>query len=90
MKALVLGVGMQGKAVIRDLSQSDLIDEIIAADVFPAITEDTILCPGRIAESDDALPIPRCCTMNDLGRPITRHDEQTGYRGRIVSRRKTA
>ena len=33
MKALVLGVGLQGKAVIHDLEQSSLISEIIAADI---------------------------------------------------------
>jgi saccharopine dehydrogenase-like NADP-dependent oxidoreductase len=33
MKALVLGAGLQGKAVIHDLEQSSLISEIIAADM---------------------------------------------------------
>ena len=33
MKALVLGLGLQGKAVIHDLSQSGLVDEIIGADM---------------------------------------------------------
>jgi lysine 6-dehydrogenase len=33
MKALVLGLGLQGKAVIHDLSQSSLVDEIIGADM---------------------------------------------------------
>jgi len=33
MKALVLGVGLQGKAVIHDLEQSSLISEIVAADM---------------------------------------------------------
>ena len=33
MKAIVLGIGIQGKAVVHDLSQSDLIDEIIAVDI---------------------------------------------------------
>ncbi len=33
MKALVLGLGLQGKAVIHDLSQSKLVDEIIGADL---------------------------------------------------------
>lgn len=42
MKALVLGVGMQGKAVIRDLSQSPLIDKIIAADVLPMAAEEHV------------------------------------------------
>jgi len=31
-KALVLGVGLQGKAVIHDLDRSPLIGEIVAAD----------------------------------------------------------
>lgn len=33
MKVLVLGMGLQGKAVVHDLEQSSLIDEIIVADV---------------------------------------------------------
>jgi saccharopine dehydrogenase-like NADP-dependent oxidoreductase len=32
MKALVLGIGLQGKAVVHDLDKSRLITEIIAAD----------------------------------------------------------
>jgi lysine 6-dehydrogenase len=39
MKALVLGLGLQGKAVIHDLSQSDLVDEIIGADLDTASAE---------------------------------------------------
>jgi saccharopine dehydrogenase-like NADP-dependent oxidoreductase len=33
MKALVFGLGLQGKAVIHDLEQSDAVSEIVAADV---------------------------------------------------------
>jgi len=33
MKALVLGIGLQGKAVIHDLEQSPLITQILAADL---------------------------------------------------------
>ncbi len=33
MKAIVIGTGLQGKAVIHDLEQSELISEIIAADL---------------------------------------------------------
>ena len=33
MKAMVLGMGLQGKAVIHDLEQSDLISRIFAADI---------------------------------------------------------
>ncbi len=36
MKALVLGLGLQGKAVIHDLSQSGLVDDIIGADLDTA------------------------------------------------------
>ncbi len=36
MKAMVLGMGLQGKAVIHDLESSDRIDEIFAADLFPS------------------------------------------------------
>lgn len=39
MKALVLGLGLQGKAVIHDLSQSDLVDDIIGADMDTASAE---------------------------------------------------
>lgn len=39
MKALVLGLGLQGKAVIHDLSQSLLVDEIIGADMNTASAE---------------------------------------------------
>lgn len=46
MKALVLGVGMQGKAVIRDLSQSPLIAGIIAADVLPVAAEEHVRSQG--------------------------------------------
>ncbi len=35
MKAIVLGMGLQGKAVIHDMESSDLIDTIFAADLFP-------------------------------------------------------
>ncbi len=34
MKAMVLGIGLQGKAVIHDLESSELITDIIAADIF--------------------------------------------------------
>ncbi len=34
MKAIVLGMGLQGKAVIHDLESSSLITEIFAADLF--------------------------------------------------------
>ncbi len=34
MKAIVLGMGLQGKAVIHDLESSNLITEIFAADLF--------------------------------------------------------
>lgn len=33
MKALVLGLGLQGKAVIRDLSQSPLVDDLVGVDM---------------------------------------------------------
>lgn len=33
MKALVLGMGLQGKAVVHDLEQSPLIEEIVVADL---------------------------------------------------------
>ncbi len=33
MKAIVLGIGLQGKAVIHDLEKSELISEIVAADI---------------------------------------------------------
>ncbi len=33
MKAIVIGTGLQGRAVIHDLEQSELISEIIAADI---------------------------------------------------------
>lgn len=39
MKALVLGLGLQGRAVIHDLSQSGLVDEIIGADMDIASAE---------------------------------------------------
>lgn len=35
MKAIVLGMGLQGKATIHDLEASDIVKEIIAADLFP-------------------------------------------------------
>ena len=35
MKAIVLGMGLQGKAVIHDLESSNLITGIFAADLFP-------------------------------------------------------
>lgn len=34
MKAIVLGMGQQGKATIHDLESSDIVKEIIAADLF--------------------------------------------------------
>ncbi|MBW1750976.1 MAG: saccharopine dehydrogenase NADP-binding domain-containing protein [Deltaproteobacteria bacterium] len=47
MKAIVLGMGLQGKAVIHDLESSRLITEIFAADLFE--TEKSL------AEADDYL-----------------------------------
>lgn len=47
MKAIVLGMGLQGKAVIHDLESSSLITEIFAADLF--ITEKSL------TEADDYL-----------------------------------
>jgi len=35
MKVMVLGMGLQGKAVIHDLESSALIKEVFAADLFP-------------------------------------------------------
>ncbi len=35
MKAIVLGMGQQGKAVIHDLESSDIVKQIFAADLFP-------------------------------------------------------
>lgn len=35
MKAMVLGMGLQGKAVVHDLESSVLITDIFAADLFP-------------------------------------------------------
>ena len=32
-KVLVLGLGLQGKAVIHDLEQGDLVSEIVVADM---------------------------------------------------------
>jgi len=34
-KVLVLGLGMQGKAVIQDLEQGDLVSEVVVADIDP-------------------------------------------------------
>jgi len=34
MKAIVLGMGQQGKAVVHDLEQSKMISKIFAADIF--------------------------------------------------------
>lgn len=39
MKAIVLGMGQQGKAVIHDLESSDIVQEILAADLFPTTKE---------------------------------------------------
>ncbi len=39
MKAIVIGIGLQGKAVIHDLEQSEMISEIIAADLNISATE---------------------------------------------------
>ena len=47
MKAIVLGMGLQGKALIHDLESSSLITEIFAADLFA--TEKSL------AEADDYL-----------------------------------
>ncbi len=47
MKAIVLGMGQQGKAVIHDLESSQLISEILAADLFPDETS--------LAEADQYL-----------------------------------
>lgn len=49
MKAIVLGMGLQGKAVIHDLESSNLITGIFAADLFP--TEKSL------AEADSYLTV---------------------------------
>ena len=45
MKAIVLGMGQQGKATIHDLESSDIIKEIVAADLFP--TEESLAEANR-------------------------------------------
>ncbi len=47
MKAIVLGMGLQGKAVIHDLESSSLITGIFAADIFAT--------GNSLAEADDYL-----------------------------------
>jgi len=47
MKAIVLGMGLQGKAVIHDLESSSLITGIFAADIFTT--------GNSLAEADDYL-----------------------------------
>lgn len=46
MKALVLGIGLQGKAVVHDLDKSRLITEIIAADTDLAEVERYLVRSG--------------------------------------------
>jgi saccharopine dehydrogenase-like NADP-dependent oxidoreductase len=46
MKALVLGIGLQGKAVVYDLDKSRLITEIIAADTDQAEVEQYLIGSG--------------------------------------------
>ena len=46
MKALVLGLGLQGKAVVHDLEQSHLVDKIIAADLNLETLRESILRAG--------------------------------------------
>ena len=40
MKILVLGCGMQGRAVLHDLSKSSQVKEIICADINPEVISD--------------------------------------------------
>jgi len=40
MKALVLGLGLQGKAVIHDLSQSPLVDDLVGVDMDTTSAEE--------------------------------------------------
>jgi lysine 6-dehydrogenase len=40
MKAIVLGMGLQGKAVVHDLETSSLVTEVIVADLF--VTEESL------------------------------------------------
>jgi len=40
MKILVLGCGMQGRAVLHDLSKSSPVKEIICADINPEVISD--------------------------------------------------
>jgi lysine 6-dehydrogenase len=40
MKALVLGLGLQGRAVIHDLSKNPLVDELVGADMDTASAEE--------------------------------------------------
>ncbi len=48
MKAIVLGMGQQGKAVIHDLEQSNMITRIFAADIFE---DDVSLINNSLANS---------------------------------------
>jgi len=47
MKALVLGVGLQGRAAIHDLAQSPLLDEVVAVDADLSAARRTL---GRFGE----------------------------------------
>jgi len=49
VKAIVLGMGLQGKAVIHDLESSSMITEIFCADLFDA--------ENSLAEADDYLTV---------------------------------
>lgn len=49
MKAIVLGMGLQGKAVIHDLETSSLVTDIIVADLFP--TQESLIAANSYLET---------------------------------------
>ena len=46
MNVLVLGLGLQGKAVVQDLVKNDLVHEIVVADVDEAGVRDHLARKG--------------------------------------------
>jgi saccharopine dehydrogenase-like NADP-dependent oxidoreductase len=46
VKALVFGMGLQGRAVVHDLERSDIVSAVTAADIDPGRAEAYVACKG--------------------------------------------
>ena len=70
MNVLVLGLGLQGKAVVQDLVENDLVDEIVVADVDEAGVRDHLTRKGYTKCRAVRLDASREAELLDLIRAV--------------------